>query len=293
MLAIHLQSEGFLSSFILARLFDDVKVSLSQRDSVQCDGYAGNFCMRFWHFSTRRCVFEEAQAMRELSELVKAAQSGDSEAYDALIQRFQQMAYATAYRYLGDHHLAQDLVQEAALEAFVHLPQLKEPGAFPGWFRQIVFRQCTRVLRQIPLQYTSLEVVSDGLLAESGPEDIAVKGEVQASVRSALASLPRHEQLVAALFYGCGYSYNEVSALLKIPLTTVKKRLHSARQKLRMQLQATLRDEIENANARPESDDAEGAEICLARWWNWLTWCVKEMHASWQASWETGRPYIS
>jgi RNA polymerase sigma factor (sigma-70 family) len=249
--------------------------------------------MRFWHFSTRRFVIEEAQVMRELTELVKAAQSGDSEAYDTLIQRFQQMAYATAYRYLGDHHLAQDLVQEAALEAFVHLPQLKEPGAFPGWFRQIVFRQCTRVLRQVTLQYTSLEVVSNGLLAESGPEDIAVKGEVQASVRSALASLPRHEQLAAALFYGCGYSYNEVSALLKIPLTTVKKRLHSARQKLRMQLQATLRDEIENANARPESDGADGAEICLARWWNWLTRCVKEMHASWQASWETGRPYIS
>ncbi len=231
--------------------------------------------------------FEEAQAMRELSELVEAAQSGDSEAYAALIQRFQQMAYTTAYRYLGDHHLAQDLVQEASLEAFVHLPQLKEPGAFPGWFRQIVFRQCTRVLRQATLQCTSLEAVRDGLLAESNPEDIAVKGEVQASVRSALASLPRHEQLVAALFYGCGYSYNEVSALLKIPLTTVKKRLHSARQKLRMQLQATLRDEIENANARPGSND-EAAEIAgiairIARLFKKVAYTL-EREASWQTS---------
>jgi hypothetical protein len=117
--------------------------------------------------------FEEAQAMRELSELVEAAQAGDSEAYGALIQRFQQMAYATAYTYLGDHHLAEDLVQEAALEAFVHLPQLKETAAFPGWFRQIVFRQCTRVLRQTTLQCISLEAVSEGLLAESNPEDPA------------------------------------------------------------------------------------------------------------------------
>ncbi len=193
--------------------------------------------------------------MRELTELVKAAQSGDSEAYAALMQRFQQMAYATAYRYLGDHHLAQDLVQEAALEAFVHLPQLKEPGAFPGWFRQIVFRQCTRVLRQATLQCTSLEAVRDGLLA--------------------------------ALFYGCGYSYNEVSALLKIPLTTVKKRLHSARQKLRMQLQATLRDEIENANARSGSND-EAAEIAgiairIARLFKKVAYTL-EREASWQTS---------
>jgi RNA polymerase sigma factor (sigma-70 family) len=227
--------------------------------------------------------------MRELSELVEAAQSGDSEAYDALIQRFQQMAYATAYRYLGDHHLAQDLVQEASLEAFVHLSQLKEPGAFPGWFRQIVFRQCTRVLRQVTLQYTSLEAVSDGLLAESNPEDIAVQGEVQACVRLAVASLPQHERLVTVLFYGCRYSYNEVSALLKIPLTTVKKRLHSARRKLKVQLQASLHDTIENA--RRASDGAEGAEICLARWWSWLMRCVKAKHASWQTSRETREPH--
>src|SRR6266700_8137716 len=224
--------------------------------------------------------FEEAQAMRELSELVEAAQSGDSEAYEALMQRFQQMAYATAYRYLGDHHLAQDLVQEAMIEAFVHLPQLKEPVAFPGWFRQIVFRQCMRVLRQTTLQCTSLEVVSDGLLAESNPEDIAMQGEVQACVRSAVASLPQHERLVTVLFYGCRYSYNEVSASLKIPLTTVKKRLYSARQRLKAQLQVTLSDTIENA--RRSSSDAEEAAIRLARWWSWLILCMKELYASWQ-----------
>jgi RNA polymerase sigma factor (sigma-70 family) len=226
--------------------------------------------------------FEEAQAMRELSELVEAAQSGDSEAYDTLIQRFQHMAYAIAYRYLGDHHLAQDLVQEAVLEAFVHLPQLKEPGAFPGWFRQIVFRQCTRVLRQATVQCTSLEAVSDGLLAESNPEEIAVQGEVQAYVRSAVASLPQHERLVTVLFYGCRYSYNEVSAFLKIPLTTVKKRLYSARRKLKVQLQAALHDT--NERARHANDEAEGTEIGLARWWSWLILCVKEMHDSWQTS---------
>jgi hypothetical protein len=114
------------------------------------------------------------------------------------------------------------VVQDALIEAFVHLPQLKEPS-------------------------------------ERDTEDLVMQAEQEASVRSALASLPQHEQLVAALFYDHGYSYNEVSALLKIPITTVKKRLYSARQKLRMQLQATLRDEIERENERPESAE-EAAE---------------------------------
>jgi len=76
--------------------------------------------------------------MKEVSHLVEAAQAGDSEAYAALVQRFQGMEYATAFRRVRDPHLAQDLVQDAIIEAFLHLPQLKEPSAFPGWFRQIV-----------------------------------------------------------------------------------------------------------------------------------------------------------
>ncbi len=216
--------------------------------------------------------------MKEISELVHAAQAGDSKAYDALMQRFQHMAYAIAYRYLGDHHLAQDLVQEAALEAFVHLPQLKEPSAFPGWFRQIVFRQCTRVLRQTAVSSISLEAISDGMLAENNPEELALQGEVLASIHSAIASLPQHERLVTVLFYGCRYSYHEVSAFLNIPITTVKKRLHSARQKLKVQLQAALSDTLDEAIG--SSDEAEGAEICLLRCWNWLILCVNSSSIS-------------
>ena len=218
--------------------------------------------------------------MKELSELVEAAQSGDSEAYDALIQRFQQMAYATAYRYLGDHHRVQDVVQEAALEAFVHLQELKEPTAFPGWFRQIVFRQCTRVLRQATVPCISLEAVSDALLAESTPEDLAVQGEVRACVRSAVASLPKPERLVTVLFYGRGYSYREVSAFLKIGLPAVRKRLYSARQKLKVQLQATLHEAGERA--RRASDAVEGAEIVLASWWNWVIRWAEARQDAWQ-----------
>ncbi len=218
--------------------------------------------------------------MKELSVLVEAAQSGDSEAYDALLQRFQQMAYATAYRYLGDHHLAQDVVQEAMIVAFMHLQELKEPGAFPGWFRQIVFRQCTRALRQTTFWCTSLEAVNDALLAEGTPEEIAVQREVRACVRSAVASLPQHERLVTVLFYGRRYSYNEVSAFLKIPLTTVKKRLYSARQKLKVQLQAALHDASERA--RRSRDGVESAEIGLAQWWSWVIRWVKAGQVAWQ-----------
>jgi RNA polymerase sigma factor (sigma-70 family) len=203
--------------------------------------------------------------MKEISQLVEAAQAGDREAYAVLVQRFQGMAYAMTSRYVGDQHLAQDVVQDALLEAFVHLPQLKEPSAFPGWFRQIVFRQCTRLLRQATLPSSSLEAAAPLLVAERDTEELVLQTERETSVRSALASLSQHEQLVAALFYGRGYSYNEVSTLLKIPITTVKKRLYSARQKLKVQLEVSLRDEIEQTSTDEAAEEA-GRALGMARW---------------------------
>ena len=107
-----------------------------------------------------------------------------------------------------------------------------------------------------------------------------MQGEVRVCVRSAVASLPQHERLVTVLFYGYRYSYSEVSAFLKIPLTTVKKRLYSARQKLKVQLQSALYDASERA--RRASDGVEGAEIGLARWWSWLIRWVKAREDAWQ-----------
>jgi len=218
--------------------------------------------------------------MRELSEQVEAAQAGDNTASETLIQRFQSMASTVAPRYLGDSHLVQDVIQEAALEAFLHRRELKEPAAFPGWFRQLVFRQWTRVLRQARVPCLSLEAESLDLLAESTPEEVAMQREIQAEVRSAVASLPKRERLVTVLFSGRGYSYREVSAFLKIGLPAVRKRLYSARQKLKVQLQATLREAGERA--RRTSGAVEGAEIVVASWWNRVVQWVEARQDVWQ-----------
>jgi len=85
---------------------------------------------------------------------------------------------------------------------------------------------------------------------------------------------------VRVLFYGRHYSYAEVSAFLKIPLTTVKKHLYSARQKLRVHLQAALRDASERV--RRASEDAEAAEIVLVRWWSGAIPWVKARQVAWQ-----------
>ena len=66
--------------------------------------------------------------MTELSLLVIAAQQGDKDAFGQIVNRFQDMAYASAYALVGDPGLAQDIAQEAFLDAYLHLAKLRDPA---------------------------------------------------------------------------------------------------------------------------------------------------------------------
>ena len=78
--------------------------------------------------------------MQALTDLIRRAQRGDLNAFDVIIQRFRDMAVAYAYSILGDFHLAEDAAQEAFVQAYQDLKQLRKPQAFPSWFRRIVFK---------------------------------------------------------------------------------------------------------------------------------------------------------
>src|SRR4051812_7110747 len=89
---------------------------------------------------------ETYQALVEIAQ--ESSEAGRDEAFGQLIQRFEGRAYRWAFDILQDSHLAEDAVQEAFISAYEHLGQLKDPSAFPGWFKRIVLSQCTRLMRR-------------------------------------------------------------------------------------------------------------------------------------------------
>src|SRR6185312_7492303 len=97
--------------------------------------------------------------MDALEVIVTRARDGDAEAFAALVRRFQDMAVGYGYSILHDFQLAEDAAQEAFFEAYRTLSRLREPAAFAGWFRRIVFKQCDRITRRrvvatVPLDTT-------------------------------------------------------------------------------------------------------------------------------------------
>src|SRR4029434_1634052 len=85
--------------------------------------------------------------MTSLDGLIHLARKSDADAYEIIVRRFQDMAVGYSYSIIRDFQLAEDAAQEDFLEAYRNLDKLKEPAAFPGWFRRIVFKQCDRITR--------------------------------------------------------------------------------------------------------------------------------------------------
>ena len=192
--------------------------------------------------------------MNELHALVVRARKGDADAYGILIRRFQDMAVAYGYSMLRDFQAAEDASQEAFFEAFRDLPALRDPAAFPGWFRRIVYKQCDRILRRKALATVPLQDVADQAGTQLSQADALEEREMKACVLEAIDALPEHERTTTMLFYISGYSHKEIGTFLGVAVSAVKKRLHSARSRLRdrlmVSLENTLRETRPSRNER-------------------------------------------
>lgn len=191
--------------------------------------------------------------MENLKSLIKKAQNGDLEAFGRIVRRFQDMAVGYAYSILGDFHLAEDAAQEAFIEVYRYLSRISNPNTFPGWFRKIVFKHCDRITRGKRVETIPLEAAVEVPSREKGPVEIVLEQELKDSVLAAIQSLPEDQRIVTTLFYINGYSQNEISDFLEIPVTTVKKRLQYSRKRLKERMIKMMQDTLhENRPSRDE-----------------------------------------
>ena len=202
--------------------------------------------------------------MKELEKLVLRAQSGDVGAYTAIVDRFQDMAVGYARACLRDHHQAEDVAQEAFLQAYRDLQALKSPAAFPGWFRKIVYKHCDRLLRKPAFDFVGTEEVAT---RENDPAQDLVERETWSRLESALSGLTVQERQVIHLYYTGDYDRKTIATFLDVPVSTVDNRLRSARHKVkeRMSDVQTLRD------TAPSNDDRFVQQVRrnIETTWSW------------------------
>ncbi len=172
------------------------------------------------------------ESYESLVKIIREASAAErDEALGKLIRRFEGAAYRWAFDLLNDSHLAQDVVQESFITAYEHLDQLRDPAAFPGWFKRIVLMWCSRMTRRKKLPADALD--EDTSVSHADPSEEFERRESKERIERALDNLPERERTVTELFYLDDYSQREIAERLRVPVTTVKKRLQYAREHLR------------------------------------------------------------
>ncbi len=164
--------------------------------------------------------------------LVIAAQAGDSGCLGLLLERHRARLYAAALRVLGHSPEAEDAVHDTFLIALRHIGDLKDSGAVVGWLHMVLHRCCLRQLRRRRGEVLVAEV-PDRPDEGASVEERLEKAALREWIWDALRKLPEPLRVAAMLrYFGSYQSYEELAAILAVPIGTVRSRLSAAKRKL-------------------------------------------------------------
>jgi len=171
------------------------------------------------------------------AEIITEVIVGNSEAYGLLVHKYQGAVYGLCYHLTGNFADAQDLAQEAFIQAYLSLGQLRVLDCFAGWLRQIASNLCKRWLEKRKSDVISIDKVDrENLVTQRSvlrPDEELEKKELHEAVMKVVESLPEHYRLAVTLYYMDGMDYAEISNFLEVPISTVRGRLYKARQLLK------------------------------------------------------------
>ncbi len=173
------------------------------------------------------------------AECVKRVQQGDTDSFEVLVRRHQQATFNLVYRLVGDCDEAAEVAQEVFLSAYKSIHQFRGEANFSTWLYRIAFNHASTrrkslnlaQQRYVPLETT--EIIADG---RADPAKTMEQKEVQERVQQALNSLDKDDAIIILLRDLQDIPYEEVAVMLKVPVGTVKSRLHRARQALKTRL---------------------------------------------------------
>ena len=165
---------------------------------------------------------------------IDRARAGDRTAYGELVGRFRPAIYSVLLSWLHDAAEADDVAQEVFLHSMRKIGQLRDSRCFASWLRQIAVRLALNRLQR-RRSIGSLSPTRQALLADNGddPLDAIVRAEEQGKVHEGLSHLKPLDRAMLEAFYLRSRSLREMSEEFDVPLGTIKRRLHTARQRLK------------------------------------------------------------
>ena len=173
--------------------------------------------------------------------LIYRAQTGDEGAFADLMRSYHAFVYAIVIGIVDNSHDAEEVVQDAFLNAYQGLKQLEDATKFKSWLAEIT-RNCARQwLRKQRGETVSLDEVSEEMLqTEDSPDERLTQQEQRELIRRTMETLPQKDRDIARAFYLEGASYDELTSTHGLSYNAIALRLFRVKRQLSKRLRYLL-----------------------------------------------------
>jgi RNA polymerase sigma-70 factor (ECF subfamily) len=177
----------------------------------------------------------------EEKELVRQSKKGNEEAFASLVEKYKTKVFNLAWSLTRDRETADDLAQEAFIKAYFALPTFKFKSEFGTWLYRITvnhakdyLRKKSKMSKMLFEKMKEMPLVQENEIIKKEKEQIIEQRKK--FVHQCLQTIPEKYKLILSLRDIQGFSYAEITKILKISPGTVDSRLHRARKMLRKKL---------------------------------------------------------
>jgi len=173
----------------------------------------------------------------EDADLIRQAGRGSVEAYNLLVSRWEKRVYNYLLRITANREDALDLTQDVFLKAYQNLRKLDDPGRFAPWLYRIAHNEAYSMFRKRRPEADVNEIEpesTDGGITVGGSSVFPI--ELSLAVASALGRLSPDQREAVVLKIYQGFKFEEMAEILECPVSTIKSRLYTALELLKVEL---------------------------------------------------------
>ena len=169
--------------------------------------------------------------------LVRRAKKGDYRAFDLLVLKYQSRVIATAFKYVKEKQLAEDIAQEAFIKSYKSIDSFREESSFYTWVYRIAVNTAKNYL--VSAKRRNEVVISnlsedDSFYPEKSdvdsPQDLLKASELRDLIFETLSSLGEETRTALSLREFDGLSYEQIAEIVKCPVGTVRSRIFRGRE---------------------------------------------------------------
>ena len=169
--------------------------------------------------------------------LVKRAKKGDYQAFDLLVIKYQTRLISTAFKFVKDKQIAEDIVQESLIKSYKSLHSFREDSSFYTWVYRITVNTAKNFLvsKKRRGELLQAEIGKEGAIeieqfSLDSPEALLMRSQLKHLIENCLNQLSEETKTAITLREFDGLSYEEISKIVNCPVGTIRSRIFRGRE---------------------------------------------------------------